>query len=248
MPSPALRFSVGLTLCFVTACGGAASTSRAGETPRAAADVTNRLPTGVRLDPAATQHRVGQMPLAMVDAPEGDRVVLLLNGWRDAGIQVVERGTGRVLQTLPLPAAFLGLAFSPDGRALYASGGNGDVVYRFDWRDGSAALRDSVVLAQRARPRADGVRYPAGLAFSRDGRWLYVAENLADSMAVVDVASGRVVQRVATDRYPYGVAVAPDGSVYVSNWGGWHVSSFAPDSAGALRSTGRLFVGRHPSA
>ena len=197
-------------------CGGSTpSISLAGEAPAAAADGMDRLPTGVRLDPAAPQHGVGQMPLAMVDAPEGDRVVLLLNGWRDVGIQVVERTSGRVLQTVPLPAAFLGLAFSPDGRALYASGGNGDVVYRFDWRAGAADLRDSVVLQQRARPRPEGIRYPAGLAFSHDGRWLYVAENLSDSLAVIDVANGRVVQRVATDRYPYGVAVAPDGAVYV---------------------------------
>jgi 40-residue YVTN family beta-propeller repeat len=244
-----LRFGALLTLCAVTAaCSGSpGSISLAGQ-PAAAGDAMDRLPTGVRLDPAAPQHAVGQLPLAMVDAPERDRVVLLLNGWRDVGIQVVERTSGRVLQTVTLPAAFLGLAFSPDGRSLYASGGNGDVVYRFDWRGGAAELRDSVVLQQRTRPRPEGVRYPGGLAFSRDGRWLYVTENLSDSLAVIDVANGRVVQRVATERYPYGVVVAPDGAVYVSNWGGWHLSTFAPESDGALRATGRILVGRHPSA
>jgi YVTN family beta-propeller protein len=213
-----------------------------------AAEEPSRLPTGARLDPAAPLHDVGQMPLAMVSAPESDRVVLLLNGWRDEGIQVVERATGRVLQTVKLPAAFLGLAFAPDGRSLYASGGNTDVVYRFDWRAGAATLRDSIVLQPRTRPNSDGVRYPGGLAFSPDGRQLYVAENLADSLAVVDVASGRVMQRVATERYPYAVAVAPSGDVYVSNWGGWHLSGYAAGADGMLRPSGRIFVGRHPSA
>jgi YVTN family beta-propeller protein len=188
------------------------------------------------------------MPLAMVNAPESDRVVLLLNGWRDEGIQVVDRSSGRVLQTVKLPAAFLGLAFHPDGRSLYASGGNTDLVYRFDWRSGTATLSDSIVLQPRAKAKDNGKRYPAGLALSRDGRTLYVAENLADSLAVIDVATGRVTQRIATDQYPYGVVVAPDGAVYVSNWGGWHVSSYAPSADGTLRSTGRIFVGRHPSA
>ena len=235
-----------LALAFLAAC----STPQPAAAPPAGAtdDAHARLPTGVHLDPAAPLHVVGQMPLAMVDAPEGDRVVLLSNGWRDEGIQVVERTTGRVLQMVKLPAVFLGLQFAPDGRALYVSGGNGDVIYRFDWRGGAAALQDSIVLQPRRRPRDNGERYPAGLAFSRDGRTLYVAENLADSLAVVDVATGQVTQRVATGHYPYGVVVTPDGNVYVSNWGGWDLSSYAADSAGRLRATGSIFVGRHPSS
>ncbi|AHG93065.1 phosphoesterase (plasmid) [Gemmatirosa kalamazoonensis] len=205
-----------------------------------------RLPTGARLDPAGTVVDVGPMPLGMVPTPEGDRVVLLLGGWRQQGVQVVDRATGAVVQTLDQPAAFVGVAFSPDGGTLYASGGNGDVVYRYRWADRSATLVDSLVLATKA-PRANGTRYPAGVAVSPDGRTLYVAENLADSLAVVDVASGRVTQRLATERYPYAVAAAPDGTVYVSAWGGNTVSVFTPD-AGGLRDAGRLAVARHPSA
>jgi YVTN family beta-propeller protein len=211
-------------------------------------DSPGRLPTGVRLDPASPLHDVGQMPLAMIAAPEGDRLVLLLNGWRDEGIQVVERTTGKVLQTVKLPAAFLGLAFSADGRTLYASGGNTDVVYAFDWTNGTATLRDSIVLQPRASPRANGVRYPSGMAVSPDGARLYVAENLADSMAVIDLATKRVAQRLATGRYPYAVVAAPNGAVYVSNWGGDHLSTYAADAVGVLHATAPIVVGRHPSA
>jgi YVTN family beta-propeller protein len=245
---PVRNRALAALLVVTAACGGGSGAVSAGAASGGAPDGLDRLPTGVRLDPAAPLHPVGQMPLAMVNAPQGDRAVLLLNGWRDVGIQVVDRTSGRVLQTVKLPAAFLGLAFAPDGRSLVASGGNADVVYRFDWRNGEATLRDSIVLQTRATSRADGVRYPGGLAFSPDGRRLYVAENLADSLAVIDIATGRVVQRVATERYPYGVAVAPNGTVYVSNWGGWHLSTYAALADGALQPTGRIFVGRHPSA
>jgi phosphoesterase family protein len=97
-------------------------------------------------------------------------------------------------------------------------------------------------------PRDHGTRYPAGLAMSRDGRWLYVAENLADSLAIVDLAVGRVVQRLATERYPYDVVVAPDGRAYVSAWGGQTISIFAPGGGAGLRGDGRMNGGRHPSA
>jgi DNA-binding beta-propeller fold protein YncE len=209
--------------------------------------LTPRLSTGVTLDPAASTQRVGQLPLAMLASPDGQSLVLLLNGYREQGVQVIDRATGAVTQTVPQRAAFLGLGFSPDGRTLYASGGNQDVVYRYDWASSRATLRDSLVLAAKAT-RASGARYPGGLTASRDGRFLYVAENLGDSLAVIDLASGRVAQRLATQRYPYGVTESPDGHVYVSAWGGNTVSVFARDDNGWLKEERRLTVARHPSA
>ncbi len=204
------------------------------------------LPTGVRLDPAAPSVKLGSMPLAVAVSPAGDRVVVLLNGLREQGFQVVDRATGRIVQTVVQAAAFLGVTFAPDGKTLYVSGGNQDVVYRYAWADGAAALTDSLVLARRTRRNA-GSRYPAGIALSPDGRTLYVAENMADSVAVIDLSTGRVVQRLATERYPYGIAVSPDGTVFTTAWGGTTVSVFTPTNDGRLRDLGRVPIARHPS-
>ena len=223
------------------------ATPQSGEERSDFASLQPRLPTGVRLAPAGRSYDVGSLPLAVVPSPEGDRMILLLSGWRQQGVQVVDRGTGAVLQTLLQAAAFLGAAFSPDGRTLYASGGNQDVVYRYSWRDKRLALTDSLVLEVK-QPGQSGRRYPAGLAVSRDGRLLYVAENLGDSLAVIDVALGRVTARYATERYPYAVVVAPNGTVYVSAWGGRTVHEFTPDAAGRLVERERMIVARHPSA
>jgi YVTN family beta-propeller protein len=187
--------------------------------------------------------------LALVPSPDGRTLVLLPGGAREQGVQLVDRATGRMTATLVQRSAFVGAAFAPDGRALWTSGGDGDVVYRYAWAAGRATLADSVVLA--ALPKSGhGTRYPAGLALSPDGRRLYVAENLADSLAVVDVARRAVVQRLPTQRYPYAVAVAPDGGVYVSAWGGDGVHAFAPtgDARRPLAARARFAVARHPSA
>ena len=206
-----------------------------------------QLPTGARLDPAGTMHDLGSLPLAMTLSPDRQQLVVLLNGWREQGLQIVDVASGSVTETLKLPAVFLGLAFAPDGKSLYVSGGNGDLIYRCDWNAGLATLADSVLLGPHPG-RGGGKRYPAGIAISADGKTLYAAENLSDSLTVVDLGSGGILQRFPTERYPNAVVRAPDGTVYVSAWGGWTVSVFKPAGDGKVGDAGRIRVPRHPSA
>lgn len=215
----------------------------AGDETRADA---RRLPTGLTLDATGRTTGLGSFPLSVVAIPGDNHLLVLLNGHREQGVQVVDGATGQVDQNLALAATFVGLAFDSASRRFYVSGGNSDVVYRYAWNGGVATLSDSVVLAPREKG-ADGTRYPAGLALSADGKSLFVAENLADSLAVVDVASGKVIQHVAAGRYPYGVAVTPDGKVFVSAWGGYEVRAFAPRN-GQLVLEHVIPVGRHPSS
>ncbi|HEV7488408.1 MAG TPA: bifunctional YncE family protein/alkaline phosphatase family protein [Thermoanaerobaculia bacterium] len=219
-----------------------------------AADLV-RLPTGVSLDPAAESHAVGNFPLAIAVAPGGERVALLLNGWRQQGLQIVDRKSGAVTQTLPQTAAFVGLAFSNDGKTLYASGGNDDSIFVYRWNGTEATADGKIDLVERPKPvpnakpkDPEGIVYPAGIATSHDGRFLYVAENLGDSLAVLELSKKRVIQRVITDRYPYTVVVDAHGDLYVSAWGDNTVDRFRANANGTLRRTARIVVGRHPSA
>ena len=237
------------TVAFLVASGGVGcrAVPRPTDDGAAGGDRERQLPTGVRLDPVGMSSTLGSMPLSIALSPDGAHAAVLLGGWRDQGLQIVETATGRVTQTLIQPAAFVGLAFSSDNHDLFTSGGAGDVVYRYAWNGQEAQLADSMTLG-RATSGHLGDRYAAGIALSPDNRTLYVAENLDDSLAVIDVASRRVIQRLPTDRYPYGVVVAADGSVYVSAWGAHVIAAFSARPGGMLTEIGRFAVARHPSA
>src|SRR5207249_1959910 len=129
------------------------------------------------------------------------RLAVVLSGWREQGLQIVDLKSRKVAQTLTQAAAFYGAAFSPDGAHLYVSGGNDDSVFCYAWKDGAAALERKIVLGKQKEDKT-GSRYPAGVAVSKNGRYLYVAENVGDALAVVDLVTADV-ERLPTDHYPY---------------------------------------------
>lgn len=205
------------------------------------------LPTGVALDPAAPSHSAGSLPLGGTLTPEGDRVVLLLGGWREQGVQVTDRSSGAITQFLPQPATFVGIAFSPDGRTLWASGGNDDSVFRYTWLDKKATLVMRIPIRLK-KEKESGSVYPAGLATSHDGKRLFVVENLGDGLTVIDTETNSIVQRLRTGRYPYGIAVDAHDNVYVSCWGERRVDAFRVAKDGLLTAWRTLDAPRHPSA
>jgi DNA-binding beta-propeller fold protein YncE len=212
----------------------------------AQAQFTQPLATGVRLDPAGEFADLGSMPLNIAVAPGGERAAVVLSGWREQGLQIVDLESRQVTQTLKQEAAFYGAAFAPDGKHLYVSGGNDDSIFCYTWNGSDAAFERKIVLGKQKEDKT-GSRYPAGLAVSKNGRYLYVAENVGDALAVVDVQTSDV-ERLPTDHYPYAVEVAPDGNVYVSAWGADTVAIFGVRANGTLFPRSRLRVGRHPSA
>src|ERR1043166_1561102 len=142
------------------------------------------LSTGATLHPAGRMIDVGNMPLSLTLAPDGKRAVVVLSGQRQMGFQVVDLDAGAVVQTVPLRAAFIGAAFSRDGKTLYVSGGEDDVVHIYAWNGAEATFVRDADLREGAND-AKGSRYPAGIAVSPDGRSVYVAENVAGDVAIV---------------------------------------------------------------
>ena len=64
------------------------------------------------------------------------------------------------------------------------------------------------------------ITFPAGSALSPNGKYLYVACNGDNSIAVIDTTAQTVVKQLSVGYFPYAVSVSQDGNtVLVSNWG-----------------------------
>lgn len=161
-----------------------------------------RLVNNWTITPAGKQTSLGDLPLNSVLSPDG-RYLLVSNG--GAGIQslqVVTVANNKVIQTLPYYAphsVFIGLAYSPDGKKVYASGGGEDVVHTFTVSDSGMLTADGDITigTLQANP------FPTGLSISPDGKTLYVANNLANNVSVVDTTTKTVVATIPIGGYPY---------------------------------------------
>jgi YVTN family beta-propeller protein len=191
------------------------------------------LPNGWTLTPEGAQVPTSDLPLNMVLSNDGRFLLVTTNGNGDQTINVIDLRTGQSAQTVSVKKSWLGLAFAPDGKRFFVSGGDDNEVMVFDFADGKAEQSGKIILGgadfhklddkERDAARRKGLgefAFPAGIAVTPDGKRLYVAENLTHKVAVVDLATQEVITKIAVGEYPYDCVVSSDGKrVYVSNWG-----------------------------
>ncbi|MFS2108988.1 2-dehydro-3-deoxy-6-phosphogalactonate aldolase [Sphingomonas sp. Sphisp140] len=99
--------------------------------------------------------------------------------------------------------------------------------------------------SSEAEPRrvAEGLGVPNGMAFSDDGRTLFVIDTLSRTLIAypADIEAGTLGEPVIVSDFmnvpgkPDGMARAPDGRFFVAMWGGGCIAELAPDGA-LLRS------------
>ena len=204
---------------------------------------------GYRVTPAGAQSRLGDLPLTVRAFPDGKAALVVNAGQGQQSVQVVDPGTGGVLQTIGYPAPqalFVGAAFSPDGTRAYVSAGGNNKIRTYSV-SGDRLTETAPIALPTTNPAGVPVNlYPADLAPTPDGRRLVVADQVADAATVVDVVTG-ASRTVAVGHAPYGIAVSADGrSAYVTNQGAATVSVLdITGTAPVVRAT--VPVGTHPN-
>jgi DNA-binding beta-propeller fold protein YncE len=87
------------------------------------------------------------------------------------------------------------------------------------------------------RTAGAAITFPAGSALSPDRKFLFVACNGDNSLAIIDTERSTVVKQLPVGYFPYDVTVSSDGAwVFVSNWGVTEYKFVKPtyDAAGNL--------------
>lgn len=160
-------------------------------------------------------------PFSLVFGPDGDlfvsssarNQVLRFDGQSGA-----YRGIAAADSSLGTP---IGVRFGADG-LLYVANARGSSVDRFDPADGKLVDRF-----------ATGVRFASDVAFSPDGD-LYVSSAATFSVLRFDSETGVLADTVAVlpDRgVPVGLAFAPDGRLFVSDFGRSRLFVIEPGSS-----------------
>jgi YVTN family beta-propeller protein len=207
----------------------------AGVSLRAATSVM--LPNGWHVTPSGAITPLGTLPLHMAEDPSGRWIAVTHAGYGDLSIALVDAQSGRMASSLPVPAAFYGLAFS--GPFLYASTANSDTIQRFRIARDTGALSDAGSISL-----GKGDLWVSGLAATSG--MLFAAEMDADQLVAVDAGRGRIVWTIKLGKAPYAVVLSPDEqTAYVSDWASASVSVVDVRRGRVIKE---IAVGPHPNA
>jgi YVTN family beta-propeller protein len=201
-------------------------------------------------------YTVGQAVSTAV-SPDGKTLLVLTSGYNmDSDSATVSEfvfvfdisgGTPVQLQAVPVPNAFCGVAWAPDGSAFYVAGGQNDNLHTYTksgatWGESGTPVALNHTAYGVSQPSGNGLfslpgfgaavsPMAAGVGVTADGSKVIVANLENDSISIVDRANGSAVSNfdlrpgksssaqagVPGGEFPFWVAVKGNETIYVSS-------------------------------
>lgn len=132
--------------------------------------------------------------------------------------------------------------FHPNGRCMYSVQEEGSTIIVFDWKDGQLTAKQTVSTLPKG---FTGTNFTSGIHISADGRFVYAANRLHDTIAWFTVGNeGRLTlagEEWTRGDYPRDFVIDPSGNyLYSCNQRSDSLTTFRVDKqTGALSFTGQ---------
>jgi YVTN family beta-propeller protein len=199
------------------------------------------LPNGWKLTPVGKMLPLGDLPLNIAVSPSKKLAAITNNGQSDQTIRLVDIEREIILDSITIGKSWLGLIFSGDGKYLYASGGNDNIIIRYAIRNNHLSIYDTIRIG---KPWPEKISV-AGLALDDAKNRLYVVTKENNSLYVIDIQSKKVISQHPLGGEGYTCILSPDNKIlYISCWGCDKVVLF---NTFQQKITGSIPVGDNPN-
>ena len=200
------------------------------------------LPNGWSLTPVGKNILVGDLPLNLIVSNNKKWLAITNNGQSTQTIDLIDRKTGKWMDSITIDKSWYGLAFSKDDQFLYASGGHDNKVNKYRIINNKLRLVDSLNLGEKW-PNRIGV---AGLDIDETiHRKLFVVTKEDNSLYVFDLASKKIVNKVSLGDEAYTCKLSNNKKIlYISSWGGGKILAY---DIALQKITSQIAVGSHPN-
>ncbi|MCX6281973.1 MAG: bifunctional YncE family protein/alkaline phosphatase family protein [Bacteroidetes bacterium] len=199
------------------------------------------LPNGWGISRTGESLQLGDLPLNIAVSASGKLLAVTNNGQSDQSVYLIDAIKRRILDTIIMKAAWLGLAFTKDEKSLYASGGNRNVILKYSVKNNKMAIDDSLVLG---KPWPEKIS-PAGIALDEKKQLLYVVTKENNSLYILDLEKKLPPARFSLEGEGYTCTLSADRrNLYISCWGCGKLLIFDTE---ARQFTNQVNVGSNPN-
>ncbi len=199
------------------------------------------LPNGWQLTPVGKLIPLGDLPLNIAVSPSEKLAAVTNNGQSTQSIQLIDLEKQVIADSIVIGKSWLGLTFSSDGKYLFASGGNDNIIIKYSVINNKIAISDTFRIG---KPWPVKISI-SGIAFDDSRKMLYAVTKENNSLYVIDVTTKKIISEQKLGGEAYTCILSPDRKLlYVSCWGCDKVIVFDTQQ---LTITGSIQVGDNPN-
>ena len=174
------------------------------------------LPNGWKLSPVGKLLPLGDLPLNIAISPNQKIAAVTNNGQSTQSVELIDIEKGILLDSIIIGKSWLGLTFSADGKYLYASGGNDNIIIKYSVANNHLSVSDTIILGKKWPVKIS----VAGIAVDDAKNMLYAVTKENNSLYAIDLKSKTILSRHPLGGEGYTCLLSPDHKIlYITCWG-----------------------------